>query len=169
MNNSSLSKPVSIIVAIASNYAIGKDNRLLWHIPADLRRFKQITAGHAVVMGRRTYESLPVKPLPGRRNIVISDIPGDFIEGCVMAFSIEEAMEKMDDDKENFIIGGGSIYQQFMPLATKLYITWVHKSFEADTFFPPVNFSEWTEISREDQPFDESLGFSYSYVIYARR
>ncbi len=110
-------KPISIIVAIASNYAIGKDNDLLWHISDDLKRFKRITSGHTVVMGKNTFYSLPFRPLPKRRNIVLTDVPGEKIEGCEMAYSIDHAIELMDENSENFIMGGGSIYRQFMPLA----------------------------------------------------
>jgi len=144
-------KPViSIIVAIAENNAIGKDNQLLWHIPEDLKRFKRLTTGHTIVMGKRTFESLPIRPLPNRRSIVITDIPGEVIEGCEMAYSIEEAISKMDPGKENFIIGGGSVYRQFLPLADKFYLTMVHQSFEADTFFPEIPYSEWTILSKEE-------------------
>ncbi len=162
-------KPVSIIVAIAGNYAIGLNNQLLWHLPEDLKRFKALTSGHTVVMGRRTFDSLPIHPLPNRRNVVISDIPNDHIEGCVMATSISDAIEKCQQDKENFIIGGGSVYKQFMPIAQKLYITWVSKEFDADVFFPVIDMSQWKETSRQDQPFDKNVGFAYSYVIYERK
>ncbi len=130
-----MNKDISIIVAIASNNAIGKDNDLLWHISKDLLRFKEITKGHYIVMGKRTYYSLPVRPLPNRTSLIITDIANEVIDNCLMAYSIEDAVNKMDTSNENFIIGGGSIYKQFMPLANKLYITRVHKDFEADTFF----------------------------------
>lgn len=162
-------KPISIIVAIADNLAIGKDNQLLWHIPADLKRFKELTTGHTIVMGKRTFYSLPMRPLPNRRSIVITDVPGEQIPGCDMAYSIEEAVALMDVDKENFIIGGGMVYRQFMPLADKLYLTFVHKEFDADTFYPAIDFEEWTEIQREDICDDGSLGFDYSYVTCERR
>lgn len=152
-------KDISIIVAIAQNNAIGKDNQLLWHIPADLKRFKELTTGHTIVMGKRTFESLPKKPLPNRRSIVISDIPGDQIEGCTMAYSIDEAIEKMDDNQENFIIGGGSVYRQFLPLADQLYLTIVQKDFEADIFLE-IDYSEWETIDREDH-LDETLPYYY--------
>jgi len=103
-------KEISIIVAIADNNAIGKDNQLLWHLSEDLRRFKRLTTGHTVVMGKKTFESLPFRPLKNRRNIVLSDARGEEINGCEMAYSIEEAMDMMDEGKENFIIGGGSVY-----------------------------------------------------------
>ncbi|HFB61787.1 MAG TPA: dihydrofolate reductase [Bacteroidetes bacterium] len=162
-------KNISIIVAIAENYAIGKDNDLLWHISEDLKRFKRLTKGHTVVMGKRTYYSLPVRPLPHRTNLVITDVPGEQIDHCLMAYSIEEAIEKMDPEKENFIIGGGSVYRQFMPYAQKLYITRVHKDFEADTFFPEISPDEWqlTESRRVND--DPQNDFSYSFEIWERK
>jgi dihydrofolate reductase len=141
-------KPIiSIIVAIADNNAIGKDNQLLWHISEDLKRFKKLTSGHTIVMGKLTYYSLPKRPLPNRRNVVITDVQGEEIEGCVMAYSIEDAIQKMEPGTENFIIGGGSVYRQFLPLSDKLYLTRVHKHFEADTFFTEIDMSEWNTVS----------------------
>lgn len=162
-------KTISIIVAVASNHAIGKDNQLLWHIPDDLKRFKALTTGHTIVMGKRTFESLPIRPLPNRRSIIITDIPGETIPGCEMAYSIDEAISLMEDGAENFIIGGGMVYRQFMPLAHRLYLTIVHKDFEADTFYPEIDYSEWTEASKETIDATGSLGFSYSYIIYNRK
>ena len=153
-------KNISIIVAIAQNNAIGKNNNLLWHIPADLKRFKLLTTGHTIVMGKRTYESLPNRPLPNRRSVVITDVPEEIIEGCIMAYSIEEAIEKLEEGKENFIIGGGSVYRQFLPLADQLYLTIVQKDFEADVFFPDIDYSQWTTIVREDH-LDEELPYYY--------
>ncbi|MBK6965922.1 MAG: dihydrofolate reductase [Bacteroidales bacterium] len=161
-------KPISIIVAIAQNNAIGKDNQLLWHIPEDLKRFKALTTGHTIVMGKRTFESLPVRPLPNRRSVVITDIPGETIPGCEMAYSIEEAVLKMEEGRENYIIGGGMVYKQFMPLAHKLYLTIVHKDFEADTFYTDIDYSQWQEIAREDISATDTLGFDYSYITYER-
>ena len=152
-------KPISIIVAIAQNHAIGKDNLLLWHIPADLKRFKKLTTGHTIVMGKRTFESLPIRPLPNRRSVVITDIPGEEIDGCTMAYSIADAIEKMDEDKENFIIGGGSVYRQFLPLADQLYLTIVTKDFEADTFLE-IDLQDWKTIEREDH-LEEELPYYY--------
>ncbi|MCX6286464.1 MAG: dihydrofolate reductase [Bacteroidetes bacterium] len=160
---------LSIIVAIAENLAIGKDNDLLWHIPEDLKRFKQITGGHTIIMGKRTYYSLPKRPLHNRRSLVITDIPGEIIEGCVMAYSIEDAVAKCSPAEENFIIGGASVYRQFLPLAHCLYLTRVHKPYEGDVFFPEINFAGWNLISKEDFPFDEGLGFAFSYENYKRK
>jgi dihydrofolate reductase len=158
-------KPISIIVAIAQNNAIGKDNQLLWHIPADLKRFKKLTTGHTIVMGKLTYYSLPIRPLPNRRSIVITDIPGEQIEGCTMAYSIQDAIEKMDDDNENFIIGGGSVYRQFIPFADQLYLTIVQRDFEADTFLE-IDLSGWETIEREDHPEEE---LPYYYINLKRK
>ena len=159
---------ISIIVAVAQNYAIGKNNDLLWHIPEDLKRFKSITSGHKIIMGKRTYESLPYRPLKNRTNIVISDIPGDNYEGAVMAYSIEEAISLCNPDEECFVIGGGMVYRQFMDLADKLYVTWVHKDFEADTFYPEIDPEIWEETEREAGS-DKNLDFNYSFVTYIRR
>jgi len=159
---------ISIIVAIAENYAIGKNNDLLWHIPEDLKRFKKITTGHKIIMGKKTYLSLPFRPLRNRENIVITDDTKDVFEGCTVVYSIPEALEKCNAEEENFIIGGASVYTQFLPRTDHLYITWVHKEFEGDVFFPLIDFKEWKILSQEDFPLDEQLGFSYSYVIYER-
>lgn len=159
---------ISIIVAIAENYAIGKNNDLLWHIPEDLKRFKRITSGHKIIMGKRTYESLPYRPLKDRTNIVISDIPGDHYDGAVMAYSIDEAIRHCSPSEECFVIGGGMVYRQFMEIADKLYITWVHKDFDADTFFPNIDPSVWEEVERVEGK-DDSPGFNYTYVTYKRK
>ena len=160
---------ISIIVAIASNYAIGKDNDLLWHISRDLKRFKELTDGHYIVMGKKTYFSLPKRPLPNRTNMVITDVPGEQIDDCLMAYSIEDAISKMDQEGENFIIGGGSIYRQFMPYADKLYITRVHKDFDADTFFPEISLDEWKLIEKEEVNDDPQNDFTYSFETYERK
>jgi len=162
-------KPIiSIIVAVAENNAIGKDNKLLWHISEDLKRFKRLTLGHTIVMGKRTFESLPVRPLPYRRSVVITDIPGEKIEGCVMAYSIEDAIKKMETGAENFIIGGGSVYRQFLPLADRFYLTRVHKDFDADTFFPVINTDEWEIVSQEESK-DDALSFTFIDMIRKNR
>ena len=159
---------ISIIVAIAENNAIGKDNDLLWHIPEDMKKFRQITTGHKIIMGKRTYESLPNRPLKNRTNIVISDVPGDQYEGCVMAYSIQEARDLCQPDEECFIIGGGMVYRQFLPLADKLYITRVDKSFEADVFFPEIDPEIW-EVTGREEGSGEGLDFTYSFLTYERK
>jgi dihydrofolate reductase len=162
-------KRISIIVALAKNFAIGRNNQLLWHISADLKRFKRITSGHKIIMGKLTYESLPVKPLPSRTNIVITDVPGEEFEDCLTVNSIPEALDLCNDNEECFVIGGGSIYRQFLPYCNKLYITMVNKEYEADTFFPEIDFSDWDLIEKEENDHDEQLGFSYSFLIYQKK
>lgn len=163
-----IQKNISIIVAIAQNFAIGKNNDLLFHLPNDLKHFKEITSGHTVIMGRNTLLSLPKWPLPNRRHVIITDKPDDHFPGCETVFSIAEAIEKVKDEPEAFIIGGGMIYRQFYPVAGKLYLTLVHQDFDADVYFPDINYSEWEESSREDF-YDEKNGFHYSYLNLNRR
>jgi dihydrofolate reductase len=162
-------KRISIIVAIADNNGIGKNNKLLCHIPADLKRFRLITTGHTVVMGKNTFFSLPGGPLKNRRNLVISDNHDDRFEGCETVFSIAEAIERCDDNKENFVIGGASVYRQFLPIASRLYLTRVHHSFEADTFFPEINPGEWEEISREVPEKIGDMDFDYEFIVLQRK
>jgi dihydrofolate reductase len=164
-----MSKHISIIVAIAENYAIGLNNELLWHIQDDLRRFKKLTTGHPVIMGRKTFLSLPKGALPQRINIVISDQRDDHFEGCIMAASIEEAIQRMDPDKENFIIGGGMIYRQFLPLANRIYLTIVHQPFEADTFFPEINPEDWIILTEEFHEAGEKNEYAHSFRILERK
>ena len=161
-------KKISIIVAIANNFAIGLNNQLLWHIPADLKRFKKITSGHQVIMGKLTYLSLPVRPLPNRTNIVITDNREESFEGCTTVYSIDEALYLCNEKEESFIIGGGSVYRQFLPLCNKLYITMVHKDFEADTFFPRFEMDQWKLIVREDHDSDGLNDFSYSFLTFEK-
>lgn len=159
---------ISIIVAIAENFAIGKNNDLLFHLPDDLKRFKQITSGKPVIMGRNTFLSLPGGPLKNRRNIVISNIPGEIFEGCEMTDSIDGAIEMVKNEEESFIIGGGMIYNQFYPVSGKLYLTLVHKSFDADVYFPEINYNEWEVEKREDH-HDIKNDFDYSYINLIRK
>jgi dihydrofolate reductase len=159
---------LSIIVAIAKNHAIGKENQLLWHISEDLKRFKRLTSGHKVIMGRNTLLSLPKRPLPNRTNIVITDIPDEKFEGCQMVHSIEEAASKCHTGEECFVMGGASIYRQFMPLAGKLYITRVNKDFEGDTFFPEIPENDWELIDSSEDFLMEDGSFSYRFETYQK-
>lgn len=161
-------KNISIIVAIARNSAIGRNNELLWHISDDLKRFKKITEGHAVVMGRNTYLSLPKRPLVNRTNIVITDNLNERFDGCITVNSIEDAVSACPENEECFVIGGGSVYRQFIPIANKMYITHVHKDFEADTFFPEFDRKVWKLTENEDHMPDEKNDFSYSFSIYMK-
>jgi dihydrofolate reductase len=160
---------IAIIVAIAENNAIGINNQLLCHLPEDLKRFKQITNGHTVIMGRRTFLSLPKGALPNRRNIVISDNPGESFPGCEMASSIGDALSLCHENEESFIIGGGMVYRQFLPHARTLYITRLHQDFEGDTFFPEINYDEWNEVERIKIPKDENNPVAYSFITYNRK
>jgi len=157
--------PISIIVAVARNWAIGANNQLLWHLPEDFRWFKKHTSGHPVVMGRRTWESLPKKPLPGRKNIVITDDPHDCFPGTICVGSIEDAVSQMDVDNENFIIGGGMVYREFLPMAQKVYLTIVDKDFDADVWFPQLDPKEWKETFREEHPESEP---GFTFLIFDR-
>jgi len=159
---------ISIIVAIAENQAIGKDNRLLWHLSDDLKRFKKLTTGHALIMGRNTFLSLPNGALPNRRHIVISDMAGESFDRCEMAGSIEEAVQLAGTDEECFVIGGGMVYKQFLPVAGKLYLTQVHESFEADTFFPEIDFSQWKALASEEVEAGERNQYKHTYTEFIR-
>ena len=157
-------KQISMIVAIDENNGIGLKNNLLTYIPADLKRFKAITTGHNIIMGSNTWLSLPRRPLPERRNIVITSRTGAEFEGAVLARSIDEAVALLPAGEESFVIGGASIYRQMFPLATRLYLTLIHKRFEADTFFPEIDFSQWRELERIDIESDAKTDFKYSYL-----
>lgn len=157
---------ITSVVAIASNYAIGKNNQLLWHLPKDLKHFKDITAGGTVIMGRKTFDSVG-KPLPKRRNIVITRKPIK-IEGCEVVDSIEAAIALCKNEQEVFIVGGAEIYRQAMHLTNRIYLTIVHHSFDADTFFPEIDYREWKETAREDHQTDEKHQFNYSFITLER-
>lgn len=158
----------AIIVAIANNYAIGKDNDLLCHLPNDLKHFKGITSGHTVIMGRNTFFSLPKGALPNRRNIVLS-FDDEKFEGCETALSIEDALKKCSNDEKVFFIGGASIYKQAYSIVDKLYLTRIHADFEADTFFPEINFNLWKNTFSETHKASESSPYSYTYENYIRK
>ena len=165
-------KPMlSIIVAQAENRAIGLNGDMPWHLSGDLKRFKTLTMGHPVVMGRRTWESLPKCPLAGRRNIVFSQSADFAPEGAEVVRSVNELFNLLrDSDDEVFIIGGGHIYNMLMPYTQRLYITWVHKEFpEADTFFPTIDLSEFTKVSETERMTDEKSGMEFSYAEYDRK
>jgi len=157
---------ISIIVAIAENNAIGKNNQLLWHLPADLKHFRVITSGHTIIMGRKTFDSVG-KPLPNRRNIVVTrqDIK---IEGCEVVKSIDEAIALCEGEDEVFIGGGAEIYRQAMDKTNRIYLTIVHKAFDADTFFPEIDYKKWVETEREDYAADEKNNIPYSFITLER-
>ncbi len=161
---------ISIIVAIAENYAIGKKGDLLCHMPTDLKHFKDITSGKTVMMGERTFFSLPKHPLPNRRNIVLTDVAGKTFEGAEAVYSIDEMVKCIQGEEEAFVLGGGMVYRQMMPLADKLYITHIHHSWEdADTFFPEIKESEWKLLNAERHFADEKNPYNYTFATYGRR
>lgn len=159
-------KPViSLIAAMANNRVIGKDNQMPWHLPADLGHFKAITLGKPVIMGRKTYESIG-RPLPGRRNIVISRNGSYKAEGCETAVSLEDAMKLVDEVEELMIIGGGHLYSQAIPLAEKLYLTFIDLDVDGDTQFPQFDHLELTEVKREKHLKDEKNPYDYQFVNF---
>lgn len=160
---------LSLIVAIDQNNAIGKDNQMLVHLPDDLRYFKQVTSGHSVIMGRKTFESLPKGALPNRRNIVISQNKSLQFEGCEMVNCIEQAIRTTKGEDEVFVMGGGMIYQETIDHADKLYITHIHHKFEnADVYFPAIDLSQWKEVWREEHQTDDRHKYSFSFVLYEK-
>ena len=161
---------LSIIVAKAKNNTIGKDNKLLWHISDDLKRFEELTTGHVIIMGRKTFESLG-RVLPNRKHIVFSQNPDFKVndENVEIVHSMLQLQEYIEDDKENFVIGGAMIYNLLMPYVKKMYVTEIDKDFDGDTFFPRINDEIWKEISRENGPEDSNNNLKYEYVVYERR
>lgn len=161
---------ISIIVAMAKNRAIGKGGDLIWHLSNDLKHFEEVTSGHTVIMGYKTYMSLPnQKPLPKRRNIIISTRLNEAPEGFELANSVLDAMKMVFNEEEVFIIGGGMIYEQFLPMADKLYLTRIDKDFEADTFFPIINFSNYDLIDLKVIDEDPQIDCSYKFETWERK
>jgi dihydrofolate reductase len=159
---------ITMIAAASQNNALGKNNELVWHLPNDFKRFKSITSGHHIIMGRKTFESFP-KPLPNRTHIVISRQENYKPQGCFVVNSMEKAIEMCPRDEVSFIIGGGEIYKLGISLSDKIELTLVHHNFEADAFFPPIDLEEWEIINSEFQPKDEKHLFDYTYQTYIRK
>ncbi len=159
---------LSIIVAVANNNVIGKDNRLIWHIPADLKYFKSLTMGAPIIMGRKTYQSIG-KPLPGRKSIIITRDMNYSADGCVVVHSLESAIAAAKEYNEAFIIGGEQIYRQAIGYADKIYLTRVYESFEGDSFFPEIDSTIWQLTEQKDNEIDEKNKFKYSFLTYTRK
>ncbi len=159
---------VSIIVAIAENGTIGDKNSLLWHIKEDMRFFRTTTSGHAVIMGRKTFESLGSKPLPKRRNIVITRQDLEF-EGALTAHSLDEAIRLAEDDEQIFVIGGAQIYAEALNVVDRLYITYVERSYEGDTQFPEIDYSQWRLVATERHERGEEFDSPFEFRTYDRR
>ncbi len=161
---------ISLIAAIGKNNEIGKGNTLLFNMPADMKHFRDTTRGHAVIMGRKTFESLPNGALPNRRNIIITRDKEYNAEGIEIVYSLDEAIEKIKDENESFIIGGAEIYKQSINKADKLYITEINSEFGgADTFFPIIDKEIWKETKREDFQANPQNPFDYSFIEYERK
>lgn len=154
---------------MARNRVIGIDNRLPWHLPADLQRFKALTSGHTIVMGRKTFESFP-RALPNRRHVIVTtqrDYPAP--QGATVVASVDAAIAAADGEPEVFVIGGASIYAQTLPLAQRLYVTLIAAEVSGDAFFPPFNFDAWRETDREEHSADERHAFAYTFVTFTRK
>lgn len=160
---------ISIIVAVSENGVIGKDNQLLWHLSGDMKRFKALTTGHTIIMGKNTFLSIG-KALPNRRNIVLSSsLKKENYDNIEIYSSIEELTNSIQSETEEvFIIGGGEIYRQFLPIASKIYLTYVHTTIEGDTTFPSLNDDEWKAIAKEEMKADEKNDFDYDFIDYYR-
>ena len=160
---------ITIIAAIGANNELGKDNDLIWHLPADLKRFKKVTTGHTIIMGRNTFESIG-KPLPNRRSIIITRNTSYKKEGCDVVHSLEDAIKLIKDQDNAFIIGGAQIYHEAIEknLVDQLDITEVHQDFNADVYFPSIDKSTWEEVSRVSFTPDEKNRYNYSFLSYKK-
>ena len=161
-------KTITLIAAAAQNDALGKDNDLIWHISEDLKRFKRLTTGHAIIMGRKTFESMP-KALPNRTNIVLTKNENYKAEGAVVASTIDEALVLAGEDNQPFIIGGAQIYSLFMDHCNRIELTRVHHDFEADVFFPKIDTSKWTISKEEFISKTEDQPYNYTYITYDKK
>lgn len=159
---------LSIVVAAGENNEIGKGGRMPWHLPADLKHFKTLTLGKPVIMGRKTFAAIG-KPLPGRRNIVVTRDPNFQVDGCEVAHSFMDALILAAGAPEIMVIGGAEIYREALPRAQRIYSTRVHARFDADTFFPQLDLDDWKETAREDHVADERNPFAYSFITLERR
>lgn len=162
-------KNLTMIVAAGENDAIGKDNKLIWHLSDDLKRFKSLTSDHCMIMGRKTFETF-AKPLPNRTHIVITRQQNYTVpSGVIVVHTLEDALDAAGKDLQPFVIGGGEIYKEAMSYADKIELTRVHESFEGDTFFPKIDASDWTETHNELHQKDENHAYSFTFITYQRR
>ena len=159
---------ISLIVAMSRNHAIGLNGHMPWHLSADLKRFKRLTQGYPIVMGRKTFEAIG-RPLPGRTNIVISRNPDLKVDGCLVFTDIDSALVAVADAMQVFIIGGATLYQAMLHRANDLYLTLIDRDFEGDTFFPAIKTSDWQEIERQDVFNDPTVDYAYSFITFENR
>lgn len=157
-----------MIAAAAENNAVGKDQDLVWHLPDDFKRFKRLTTGHHIIMGRKTFETFP-KPLPNRTHIVITRKENYLKKDAIVVSSLEKALEFVKKDEQSFIIGGGEIYELGLKVADKIELTRVHGTFDADTFFPEIDEEKWKVIAEEFHPKDEKHDYAFTYLTYVRK
>ncbi len=164
---------ISIIVAVAENGVIGKNNDLPWHLPKDMKYFRDTTMGHCVIMGRKNYDSIPLKyrPLEGRTNIIVTRQKNFKAENCIVVNSIEDALEvaKKKNESEVFVIGGAEVFKHTINIADKLYYTRIYNSFEGDVYFPKLDLSKWNLLSKKDVSTDEKNKFPFSFCVYERK
>ena len=159
---------ITLIAAAAENNALGKDNQLLWHLPEDFKRFKQITSGHYIIMGRKTFESFP-KPLPNRTHVIITRQKDYLAEGCIIAHSLEEAIAISPKNEEVFVIGGAEIYTQSIDSADKIELTRVQTSLDADAYFPSIDLTQWKLVFEELHYKDEKHDYDYTFETYLKK
>ncbi|WP_041241037.1 dihydrofolate reductase [Croceibacter atlanticus] len=159
---------LTMIAAAAENNALGKDGDLVWHLPDDFKRFKKLTTGHHIIMGRKTFESFP-KPLPNRTHIVITRNRDYTKEGCIVVHNLEDALKIAEEDTQPFIIGGGEIYKLALNASEKIELTRVHDTFEADAFFPEIDLSKWELMNEEFHEIDERHSVSFTYLTYVKK
>ncbi len=153
---------------MGKNRVIGKDNSLPWNMPADMKRFKELTTGKPVIMGRKTFESIG-KPLPDRTNIIMTRDENYKAEGCIVVHSVDEALKSAEGNEEVMVIGGAQIYKEFFPRANKMYLTVIDNDFEGDVYFPEYNRDEWKETEREEHEADEENKFSYTFFVLEKK
>ena len=156
-----------LIAATSQNNALGKDNKIIWHLPDDFKRFKELTSGHHIIMGRKTFESFP-KPLSNRTHVVITRQKNFNPEGCIVVNSIEEAFEICPKNEDVFLIGGAEIYKLGLPFTDKIELTFINETFEADAFFPEIDFSEWKLTNEEFHAKDEKHAYDFSFQTFLR-
>lgn len=169
-NRESSRPAISFVVAMDRNRLIGAGGGLPWRLPDELRRFKEITMGHAVLMGRKTYEGIPRKfrPLPGRTNIVLTRQEAYDAPGCIVVHSIEEALAAVDPDQELMVIGGAALFAELMPVVDRIYLTQIDGEYEGDVYFPVIDFSQWRAVAREDHPQDDRHDNAFSFLMLDR-
>lgn len=159
---------ISAIAAMTRDHVIGIDNRLPWHLPADLKHFRAITLGHPVIMGRKNYESIG-KPLPGRTNIVVTSNANYQAPGCIVSHSPEEAIASAETNSEIFVIGGATLYKQLLPKTDKLYLTLIDEKIPGDTYFPEIDWDQWKQVSASCHEPDEKNPLHYTFAVYERK